>query len=155
MVFMRFVLSYIRKKLYHCSFIFLEWILADEVPLLHFKKKHIIWTSNSNLILHRNFSSNVMRKSVKTLTHQNCDRTLEKNLRKCLKLSVHAAHFYLVLLFLFSTKLLPYETSHLSYATSFAGGVLTVFSHMHGCFTPLKAEGVIDCPLPLILEYLI
>lgn len=38
MVFMRFVLSYIRKKLYHCSFIFLEWILADEVPLLHFKK---------------------------------------------------------------------------------------------------------------------
>lgn len=33
------------------------------------------------------------------------------------------------------------KTSHFFYVTSFAGGVLTVSIHMHGCFAPLKSVG--------------
>lgn len=49
---------------------------------------------------------------------------------------------------------LPYETSHFSYVTSFASGVLSVFSRMHGCFTPLKSVGGTASHLPPVQESL-
>lgn len=71
-----------------------------------------------------------------------------------------AAHSRIIWLFYFyppPSKLLSgshMKTSHFSYVTSFAGGVLTVSIHMHGCFTPLKSVGEAAFLLPSAAEYI-